>query len=53
MRTGAISVDDNAGTTFTPDEKGNRRYLTVDAAQAEAIKNHFVKLVTAKPRNVK
>lgn len=46
---GRISVTDKGATDFTPDAAGNRHYLTVDSAQAEHIKQHFVKLITRKP----
>lgn len=46
---GRISVTDKGGTDFTPDAAGNRYYLTVDSAQAEHIKQHFVKLITRQP----
>lgn len=46
---GKISVTDKGATEFTPDATGNRYYLTVDAAQAENIKQHFVKLISKQP----
>ena len=46
---GKISVTDKGATEFTPDATGNRYYLTVDAAQAENIKQHFVTLISKQP----
>ncbi|MBS6237759.1 MAG: nucleoside hydrolase [Bacteroides sp.] len=46
---GKINVTDKGATEFTPDATGNRYYLTVDAAQAENIKQHFVKLISRQP----
>lgn len=46
---GKINVTDKGATEFTPDATGNRYYLTVDAAQAENIKQHFVKLISKQP----
>jgi hypothetical protein len=48
---GTITVSDDGRTDFTASETGNRYYLTVDAAQAEKIKSHFVELTTSKPKN--
>lgn len=48
---GDITVDEKGGTIFTPNEKGNRRYFTVDSIQAETIKSYFVNLITKKPKN--
>ena len=48
---GFISINSVGSSIFTPDPNGNRRYLMVDEAQAEAIKNHFVKIVTTVPAN--
>ncbi len=50
---GTIKVTDEGSTLFTPDEKGTRRYISVDKAQAEAIKAHFIELITSKPANKK
>ena len=49
---GFIKVTDEGSTVFTPDEKGTRRYLTVSPEQAEAIRTHFVEVVTSKPENI-
>ena len=46
---GYISVTDEGSTLFTPDENGTRRYLYVDEAQAEAIRDHFVKVISSVP----
>ena len=46
---GFISVTDEGSTLFTPDEKGTRRYLKVDDAQADAILDHFVKVISSVP----
>ncbi len=48
---GHISVDDKGITTFTPDEKGDRRYMMVDSTQAAAILGHFVEMVTGEPES--
>jgi inosine-uridine nucleoside N-ribohydrolase len=48
---GTITVTDNGKTDFTPSDEGRHYYLTVDAAQAAKIKDHFVELVTSKPKN--
>lgn len=50
---GTISVTDEGSTFFTSDEKGTRRYLSVTPEQAEAIKAHFVEVVTSVPANRK
>ncbi|MBR0532628.1 MAG: nucleoside hydrolase, partial [Bacteroidales bacterium] len=50
---GTIKVTEEGSTLFTPDEKGTRRYISVDKAQAEAIKAHFIELITSKPANKK
>lgn len=50
---GIINISDKGSTTFTPDPQGTRRYLKVDKAQAEAIKAHFVEMITTPPANRK
>lgn len=50
---GLITVSDEGSTFFTPDPAGTRKYLSVDPAQAEAIKAHFVEVVTSAPANRK
>ena len=37
------------GTSFVADEEGDRYYLSVDSLQAEAIKHHFIKIITRQP----
>lgn len=46
---GTISVDEEGATFFTPSEEGERRVLSVTESQADAIKEHFVSLVSRKP----
>ena len=46
---GFISVTDEGTTVFTPDSNGTMRYLKVDDAQAEAIRDHFVKVISSVP----
>lgn len=48
---GKIHVTDQGATEFTPDNEGNRFYMTVDSIQAENIKKHLVELITKKPAN--
>ncbi len=48
---GTITVADDGSTSFTPGTDGNHRYLTVDDAQADSIRNYFVELITSKPLN--
>lgn len=50
---GNITVTDDGHTIFTADENGNRRYLSVDSTQSEAILNHFVEMITADPEGYK
>lgn len=50
---GAIDVSDDGSTTFIESAEGNRRYLYIDDVQADAMKNHFVELITVKPANKK
>lgn len=50
---GNVSVDEKGSTTFTPDAKGNCRYLTVTPEQQERIKNYFIKLVCKQPKRFK
>ena len=50
---GTIDVSDDGSTTFAEASAGNRRYLYVDDIQADAMKNHFVELVSTKPLNKK
>lgn len=46
---GTIEVEDNGATGFTPSAEGPHRYFTVTEEQAEAIKAHFVEIITTKP----
>lgn len=46
---GRITVSDVGSTFFTPDEKGDRRFLSVDEAQATAVKAHFIERITTPP----
>ena len=48
---GEIKVTDEGSTIFSPSSEGSRRYLSVDTNQAEAIKNHFVEIISAPPAN--
>ncbi|HHU96970.1 MAG: nucleoside hydrolase [Bacteroidota bacterium] len=48
---GKIEVSDQGATTFTPEENGNRHYLSVDSLQAEQIKQRFIQLITQQPAN--
>lgn len=48
---GTIKVSEAGITTFTPQSDGRHRYLSVTPEQAEAIKEHFVELITRKPNN--
>ena len=44
-----MEVTEKGGTIFTPDENGNRYYMMVDAAQADAINKHFQSILPTKP----
>lgn len=46
---GRITVTDEGSTIFTPDENGDRQYLSVTPEQAEAIKTCFVNMIPSKP----
>jgi hypothetical protein len=50
---GHIQVDEKGYTTFAQNTNGNRQYLEVTPAQAATIKEHFIKMITAKPKNLK
>ena len=50
---GRITVTDEGSTLFTPDPDGTRRYLSVTPEQAEAIRDHFVEVITTPPANKK
>jgi inosine-uridine nucleoside N-ribohydrolase len=49
---GIIDVSEDGLTTFTPQSDGRHRYLSVTPEQAEAIKAHFVEIITRKPNNL-
>ncbi|TKK66989.1 nucleoside hydrolase [Ilyomonas limi] len=49
---GIIRVDGKGYTSFTANPAGNRQYLEVTPEQAATIKNHFIKLITAKPKQL-
>ncbi|MBQ3660273.1 MAG: nucleoside hydrolase [Bacteroidales bacterium] len=46
---GIIDVSEDGLTTFTPQSDGRHRYISVTPEQAEAIKTHFVEVITQKP----
>jgi inosine-uridine nucleoside N-ribohydrolase len=46
---GNIEVRDDGVAVFIPDADGRCRYLAVTPEQAEAIKAHFVEIITRKP----
>ena len=46
---GFISINSVGSSIFSPDPNGNRRYLMIDDTQVEAIKNHFIAIVTTPP----
>lgn len=48
---GKVHVSDVGSTGFTENPDGNRRYLFIDQSQAEAMRDHFVELVSTKPNN--
>ncbi len=50
---GNVKVDETGMTQFTPDQNGNRAYLTVSTEQAKTILNRFIELITAKPQRIK
>lgn len=50
---GHISVDDEGSTIFTENPEGTRRYLYINQDQAEAMKNHYIELVSLKPEKRK
>ena len=50
---GLIEVTEEGGTIFTPSPNGTRRYLTVDDTQANAIRTHFIEIITTPPANKK
>ena len=46
---GFVTVDAGGHTSFRPDVKGNRKYLSVTPEQASAILKHFLVVVPKKP----
>ena len=50
---GNIKVDETGITRFTPDQNGNRAYLTVSKEQAKTILDRFIEIITAKPQRIK
>ncbi len=48
---GSVTVDDKGGTTFTPNENGNCRYLITTPEQNEKIKKYLVKCISRKPKH--
>ena len=48
---GSVLVSEK-GTSFVADEEGDRYYLSVDSLKAEAIKHHFIKIITRQPANL-
>lgn len=50
---GTIRVTEEGSTFFTPDPNGTRRYLSVSPQQAEAIKKHFIEVITTPPAVLK
>jgi Inosine-uridine nucleoside N-ribohydrolase len=47
---GKIMVKDNGSTIFNQCKDGNIRYLITDQTQQNKIKNHFINLITSKPK---
>ena len=50
---GNISIDSIGYTHFSPSTNGKDFYLSVSSAQAERIKQYFIRLITSKPQNKK
>ena len=48
---GRIKVSDRGTVEFIPDPEGNRRYLSVTPEQVEAVRNHFIEVITTRPAN--
>ena len=46
---GNVSVDDSGRTSFTPDDKGSRRYMMVDSTGAAKTLAHFEKIISEEP----
>lgn len=49
---GIITVDSSGYTTFTEDPTGQHQYLKVTPEQAARVKERFIELVAAKPKNL-
>ncbi|MDS1031310.1 nucleoside hydrolase [Porphyromonadaceae sp. NP-X] len=52
-KAGKIIVNEKGRTIFVPDNLGNRYYLTINENQTEKIKQHFIKIITQKPKRYK
>jgi inosine-uridine nucleoside N-ribohydrolase len=48
---GKITVDENGYTSFTEDPEGHHQYLHVTPEQASKVRERFIDLVSAKPKN--
>ena len=44
-----MEVTELGGTIFTPDQNGNRYFMMVDQAQADAVNKHFQSILPVKP----
>jgi inosine-uridine nucleoside N-ribohydrolase len=51
--TGNIKISENASSSFETDSNGKHQYLSVDSIQAENIKQHFIELISSKPKKLK
>lgn len=50
---GSVKIDEKGSSSFVPDAKGNRAYLTVSKEQAKTILTRFIELITTKPAKLK
>jgi inosine-uridine nucleoside N-ribohydrolase len=48
---GNIIADEDGYTHFIADKNGKHRYLTTTPGQREAILNHFIKIISGKPKS--
>ena len=48
---GEVTVRDEGSTSFKSDVNGKHKYLMVDSAQSNNIKQHFINLVSKRPLN--
>jgi len=48
---GKFEADNEGHSHFYPDKNGKHAYLSVTEEQAETVKNRFVELISAKPKN--